>query len=186
MFENRNGDDRVGTQLEPSAKTELDRIRRLSIGKPAPEIDGVHLDEKPMKLSDYRGKVVVLYLSPYFSFPGGDGVAAGLAGNFRRLHAPFAGKPLAIVGVTTWQRDGFKKAFPAGGLPVRFWWDQATPNNLVGPIHSAWDTPRSMTSTYYVLDPRGTIRYHLRGDLRLVEKAVTRLLEEPQPARPPG
>ena len=30
------------------------------VGAPAPEIDGEDLDGKPMKLSDYRGKVVVL------------------------------------------------------------------------------------------------------------------------------
>ena len=31
------------------------------IGQPAPEIDGVDLDGRPMKLSDYRGKVVAIY-----------------------------------------------------------------------------------------------------------------------------
>lgn len=32
----------------------------LKIGKPAPEIEGVSAEGKPMKLSDYRGRVVVL------------------------------------------------------------------------------------------------------------------------------
>lgn len=32
----------------------------LEIGKPAPEIAGVSPDGKPMKLSDYKGRVVVL------------------------------------------------------------------------------------------------------------------------------
>ena len=32
----------------------------LAVGKPAPEIDGPGLDGHPLKLSDYRGKVVVL------------------------------------------------------------------------------------------------------------------------------
>ena len=31
-----------------------------SVGVPAPEIDGTDLDGAPMRLSDYRGKVVVL------------------------------------------------------------------------------------------------------------------------------
>ena len=30
------------------------------IGKPAPEIEGEDIDGKPMKLSDFRGKVVLL------------------------------------------------------------------------------------------------------------------------------
>ena len=32
----------------------------VEVGKTAPEIDGEDLDSKPFKLSDYRGKVVVL------------------------------------------------------------------------------------------------------------------------------
>jgi len=35
-------------------------IETLGIGKVAPEIEGVDLDGKPMKLSDFRGKVLVL------------------------------------------------------------------------------------------------------------------------------
>ena len=42
------------------AKGELFEIRNLAIGKMAPEIEGEDLDGKPFKLSDYRGKVVVL------------------------------------------------------------------------------------------------------------------------------
>lgn len=35
-------------------------IETLGIGKAAPEIEGVDLDGKPMKLSDFKGRVVVL------------------------------------------------------------------------------------------------------------------------------
>jgi hypothetical protein len=42
------------------AKKELFAIRNLAIGKEAPEIEGEDSDGKKFKLSDYRGKVVVL------------------------------------------------------------------------------------------------------------------------------
>lgn len=42
------------------AKNELNEIRNLGIGKVAPEITGEDIDGKPMKLTDFRGKVVVL------------------------------------------------------------------------------------------------------------------------------
>jgi hypothetical protein len=42
------------------AKEALFAIRHLSVGKPAPEIKGEDIHGKPMKLSDFRGKVVVL------------------------------------------------------------------------------------------------------------------------------
>jgi hypothetical protein len=41
-------------------KDALYLLEKLSLGKVAPEIEGEDLDGKPFKLSDYRGKVVVL------------------------------------------------------------------------------------------------------------------------------
>ena len=43
------------------ATTELFDIRHLSIGKLAPEIEGSDQEGRPIKLSDYQGKVVLLY-----------------------------------------------------------------------------------------------------------------------------
>lgn len=47
-------------KLGELAKQELFELRHLRIGKAAPEIEGEDLDGKRFKLSDYRGKVVVL------------------------------------------------------------------------------------------------------------------------------
>lgn len=42
------------------AKNVLNELRNLGIGKTAPEVSGEDIDGKPMKLTDFRGKVVVL------------------------------------------------------------------------------------------------------------------------------
>jgi hypothetical protein len=42
------------------ARSELHEIRRLAAGRPAPEIEGVDQDGKRFRLSDYRGKAVLL------------------------------------------------------------------------------------------------------------------------------
>jgi len=42
------------------AERELRELRELRVGQPAPEIEGVDLEGRPMKLSDYRGRLVVL------------------------------------------------------------------------------------------------------------------------------
>src|SRR5262245_9583257 len=49
-------EDTVGQR----AQAELFGIRRLSVGKEAPEMEGEDQDGKRFKLSDYRGKVVLL------------------------------------------------------------------------------------------------------------------------------
>ncbi|MGY8655503.1 MAG: peroxiredoxin family protein [Verrucomicrobiia bacterium] len=43
------------------ARSELNEIRRLSVSKTAPEMAGKDQDGVDFKLSDYRGKVVLLY-----------------------------------------------------------------------------------------------------------------------------
>jgi hypothetical protein len=47
--------------INETARTELFEIRHLAVGKDAPEIEGVDQDGQRFKLSDYRGKVVLLY-----------------------------------------------------------------------------------------------------------------------------
>jgi hypothetical protein len=47
-------------QLLPQIKNELNDIKVRGIGKPVPEIAGNDLDEKDFKLSDYKGKVVLI------------------------------------------------------------------------------------------------------------------------------
>ena len=179
VIENHNGKNELGIQLQGPAKTELDRLRRLSAGKQAPEIDGIDLDERPMKLSAYRGKVVVLYFSPMYSIPPGTRTPMLVIQSLRGIAAAVSGKPAVILGATTWHRDEFRTAIRDNSLPVRFWWDQAKADNLVGPIHTAWDAyDRGFGATCYVIDPRGTIRYKLPANSELIGRAVNKILEK--------
>ena len=63
LAEAKYGDVKVpyGTTVAERVKTELYEIRFLSVGKAAPDIEGDDQDGKRFKLSDYRGKVVLLY-----------------------------------------------------------------------------------------------------------------------------
>jgi hypothetical protein len=49
-----------GGTVGEKAKAELFELRHLSVGKEAPDIEGEDQDGKRFKLSDYRGKVVLL------------------------------------------------------------------------------------------------------------------------------
>jgi hypothetical protein len=57
------GDVKVpyGDTVAEEARSELHEIRHLSVGKPAQEIEGQDQDGRRFRLSDYRGKVVLLY-----------------------------------------------------------------------------------------------------------------------------
>lgn len=53
--------DKYGTaQQKEAARAELFEMHNLVLGKVAPEIEGEDVDGKRFKLSDYRGKVVVI------------------------------------------------------------------------------------------------------------------------------
>ena len=55
------GDINMGRKtLGEMAEGQLFVLKYLQIGKVAPDIEGTDLDEVAFKLSDYRGKVVVL------------------------------------------------------------------------------------------------------------------------------
>ncbi|MDP6447715.1 MAG: redoxin domain-containing protein [Pirellulaceae bacterium] len=49
------------TTVADRATQELNELRHLSIGKLAPDLKGLDQDAKEFQLSDYRGKVVLLY-----------------------------------------------------------------------------------------------------------------------------
>jgi hypothetical protein len=51
---------KAGGNVAKQAATELYELRNLAIGKTAPEIDGTDPDGEAFKLTDYRGKVVVI------------------------------------------------------------------------------------------------------------------------------
>jgi len=50
-----------GGTVGETARTELFEIRHLAVGKQAPDMEGMDQNSQQLKLSDYRGKVVLLY-----------------------------------------------------------------------------------------------------------------------------
>jgi hypothetical protein len=148
-----------------NAKRELDELRRMSIGNPAPPIEGVDLDGQPMRLSDYRGKVVLVYFwgPRYYDH----------AEEHHKLLAAMAGKPFAIVGVNDAEKPSIAKpVVEKHQITWPSFWDGVY---WKGPIHSNWQV-RSWPSTY-ILDQNGIIRYRDLRWFNELEKAVNSLLQ---------
>ena len=76
------------------AVARLDEMLNLAVGKPAPEIEGVDVDGKPLRLSDYKGKVVVLVFWGSWCGP-----CMELVPNERDLAERLKGQPFALLGV---------------------------------------------------------------------------------------
>ena len=80
--------------LGQEAEARLDEMFNLAVGKPAPEIEGVDVDGKPLKLSDYQGKVVVLVFWGSWCGP-----CMAQVPHERELVERLKGEPFALLGV---------------------------------------------------------------------------------------
>lgn len=154
-----------GRTIGEFAPGELFRLRELGIGKPVPEIQGADSEGRRFKLSDYRGKVVVLTFTGNWCGP-----CRGTYPQLRDLQERWKAEPFAVVSVDTDKdRETLRKSIRENEITWRCWWDGGTG----GPVTTAWGV--TSFPEIYVIDESGTIRFKdLRGEE--LDKAVASLL----------
>jgi thiol-disulfide isomerase/thioredoxin len=163
-----------GRTLGLSAQTTLDALRSLAVGKVAPEIEGQDVDGKPMKLSDYRGKVVVLVFWGTWCGPCMRSIPMEKA-----LAERLKDRPFAIVGINSDQdREKLKARIVEEGITWRSWFDGGKAG---GPIAGRWDVHG--WPTIIVIDQEGVIRFKNlpHHTPKPLDDAVDSLLAGPKP-----
>jgi thiol-disulfide isomerase/thioredoxin len=158
------------------AAARLDEMQNLTEGKPAPEIAGVDFDGKPLKLADYRGKVVVLVFWGSWCGP-----CMREIPHERELAERLKDKPFAMLGVNC---DEDKQAAVSAIKSERInWpnWHDGAPGE--GPIAKSYHI-RTYPSLV-VIDGRGIIRQKQLIRTAL-DKVVDELIKEMPPALPRG
>jgi peroxiredoxin len=145
-------------------------VRSLMVGKVAPEITGTDLDGAPLKLSDQRGKVVVLTFAAEWC------AICRTQYPYERLMLELYERwPFTLLAVETGSsRERVRAARVAQNLRYRAWWDEPDDDGQ-GPIAAAWRV--SGFPSGYVIDGKGVIRF---VDLRHEDllKAVRQVLTE--------
>ena len=154
--------------LADVARARLDEMENLVAGKPAPPIEGISMDGKPLKLSDFRGKVVVLVFWGTWCGP-----CIGEVPHERELAERFKGRPFALLGVDC-------EADKAAALKMMkeqaiTWpnWNDGDPGE--GPIASRYHV-RGFP-TIVVIDAKGILR-NLNALGSALDKAVEDLVGE--------
>jgi peroxiredoxin len=142
--------------LGQEAAKELYELRHLRIGKPAPDVAGEDLDGARFKLSDYRGKVVLLVFWASWCSP-----CMAEVPHERELVDRFRGRPFVLIGVNGDEDKGDAAAVIASHrIPWRSFWNGA--DRPAGSIVAAYNVRG--WPTVYVIDARGVIRAkNLRG-----------------------
>lgn len=133
--------------LRERADQELAELRSLRIGMPAPDIAGSDLDGTAFRLSDYRGKVVLLVFWASWCGPCMAAVPAEKA-----LAEKYRDRPFVLLGVNG---DGdtasARKAVMKNEIPWRSFWNGGDER-----ISRAWNVRG--WPTVYLIDHAGIIR----------------------------
>ena len=139
--------------LATVADRELADVRTLAIGQPAPEIDGEDIDGKPMTLSEFRGKVVVLDFGSHTHC----GACRLAYPRLRDLVDRYRNRPFVVLGISNNDsRETLKELETNKEITWRCWWDHAQDDGP-GPITTRWNVRGY--PTFIVLDHDGTIRF---------------------------
>jgi peroxiredoxin len=148
------------------AEAELKALREIGTGKTAPDIEGADIDGNAFKLTDYRGKVVVLSFSGSWCAP-----CRVQYPHHRELVSRLKDQPFALLSVNTDEKETLRKAIGSGEITWKCWWD----GGLLGPICKAWNVYGY--PTVFVIDGNGVIRRrNVRGEA--LDQVVDGLLAE--------
>jgi len=139
-----------GLTVGQMATSSIFEIEHLGVGKAAPEIAGEDLDGVKFKLSDYRGKTVMLSFWASWCGP-----CLGLIPHERELVEQFKGRPFALIGVNgDPDKKELKPALEKYKITWRSFW--AGEKGPEGPIPMQWNV--NGWPAIYVIDAEGVIR----------------------------
>ena len=173
IYRRSSGEGDRTVTVGDAARSALHELRDLAIGKVAPEIEGTDIEGRPLKLSDHRGKVVVLTFWATWCGP-----CMELVPHERTLVERLAGKPFVLLGINgDDDRERAKRAVGEERITWSSWWNGG-PTGPITELYSVEGWP-----TVYVLDARGVIRHKGVIEERL-DEVVDALLKDMETAKP--
>jgi hypothetical protein len=186
-FGKRSGDEdrltrKALTKLAENARAELDEIRNLCPGKPAPEIASADVDDRPFTRCESRSKVVLISFWAEWR-----GSCWDLYALERSLVGRRRGRPFVLLGVNRdGEKDKLRERMKVEQITSRSWWDGGGSAKTPGPIARRFKIHGWPTLS--LLDYRGVIRHKLPGTpstprLITVLDALVKAAEEAQASR---
>jgi thiol-disulfide isomerase/thioredoxin len=159
------------TTLGEKARHELTLIKNLpnlAVGRPAPPIVGEDLDGKPLRLEDYRGKVVLLVFWGSWCGP-----CMAMVPHERELFERHKGKPFALLGVNC--GDPLDKAQATVQEKQMSWSHWYDTDEIRGPIQTHYNVPHWPRT--FLIDNTGLIRA-IDPEAKDLDELIEKLLDK--------
>jgi len=141
-----------------------------AVGKPVPLVSGTDLEGKPLELSEFHGKVVMLSF-----WAGWCGPCVALVPHERETVERFAGRPFVLVGVNkdrTLQKG--RQFQESHDMSWRSFWDG---DNAIVTAYDVDSYP-----SIFLIDHKGVLRYSTPGIsasvVRQIDRELDRLVKE--------
>ena len=151
------------------AAADLDELRHLAVGQPAPAIEGEDATGRVMRLADYRGKVVVLTFWGSWC-----GSCMAQVPHEKALVERMNGRPFVLLGVNSDDdRARVEATARRAGITWRSWFDGGM---VGGPIARRWNVP--YWPMVFVIDHRGVIRAREVNEDPFLDKLAADLVAE--------
>lgn len=149
----------------------------MNIGDKAPELLGTDQDGKEIKLSDYKGKKIVLYFYPKDSTPGCTSQACSLRDNYELMQK----RGYAVIGVSVQDEKSHKKFIEKYNLPFPLIADvDKTLNETFGVYGEKKMCGRTYMGTYrttFIINEEGVIEETFTPKQIKVKKHAEQILK---------
>jgi thiol-disulfide isomerase/thioredoxin len=158
-----------GDTLAKAAEGEITALKSLKVGAKAPDVEATDLDGKKVKLSSYKGKVVLLDIWATWCGP-----CVAMIPHSREVVKKLADKPFALISVSAdAEKETLVKFMEKEPMPWTHWWD-----GRGGPVLKAFRV--KAFPTLYLIDANGVIRKKWIGspENEVLDKAIEELVTE--------
>jgi peroxiredoxin Q/BCP len=140
---------------------------KLKVGNAAPKFESKDQDGNPVKLSDYKGKKVIIYFYPKDDTPGCTAEACNLRDNYHR----FTAQGYEILGISSDNEKSHRKFIDKYDLPFRL---IADTDKSIHEKYGTW-VEKSMYGRKYMGTARTTFVIDEKGEIKdIIEKVNTK------------